>query len=218
MIAVRLINNPSDADIERMVDALDAAFGFNYFGHSLPGVDSVRSRGMLKSHITAALVDPGGEVYVAETESETPEVVGVATWHGPGSAFLSTAEQRALGWDQMIANVNKEQQEWWNYFLPFYDEYTTRALGEGTKLASNHLQALGIHPSHQRRGIGSALVKAGEDKAKAQGVPVCIETIPGDAVPFYRACGYDIKEPVLYKRVGSDTPSVALYAIIKTWD
>lgn len=218
MAVIRQVTEPSEADIERMVDALDAAFGYNYFGHSLPGQDSERSRGMLRAHITAALVDAGSEVYIAETESQPPEIVGVATWHGPGSAFLSTEEQRAAGWDQMVSRLGKDQQEWFGYWLPLYDEYVTREFGEGTKLASYHLQLLGVHPSHQRQGISSALVKVGEEKAKARGVAVCIETIGNTAVPFYRACGYDIKEPVFYKAVGSDTPTVPLYAIIKKWE
>lgn len=215
MVSISLVIEPSETEIERMVDVLDAAFGFNYFGHSLPGKDIERSRGMLRSHITAALVDPGGELYVAKTGNE---VVGVATWHGPGSGYLSTAEQRAAGWDQMFAKLDQAQQEWWGYFLPLYDEYTTGALGEGTKLASFHLQVLGVHPDYQRQGIGSSLVKTGEDKAKAQGVCSCIETILDVAVPFYRACGYEIKDPVLFKAVGSDTPTVPLYAIIKKWE
>ncbi|EJD48814.1 hypothetical protein AURDEDRAFT_162274 [Auricularia subglabra TFB-10046 SS5] len=217
MVAILPVTKPSEAEIERMVDVLDAAFGYNYFDHSLPGKDTERSRGMIRSHIAAALVDPGGELYVAETETEVPEIIGVATWHGPGSAYLSTEEQRAAGWDQMFAKLDKDQQDWWGYFLPLYDEYTMRALGDGTKLASYHLQVLGVHPKYQLQGVGSLLVKTGEDKAKTLKVCSCIETIPGDAVPFYRACGYDIKDPVLFKSVGSDTPNVPLYAIIKTW-
>lgn len=35
---------------------------------------------------------------------------------------------------------------------------TTEALGKGAKLASWHLQFIGVLPKFQRRGIGSALI------------------------------------------------------------
>ena len=59
-----------------------------YFDHSLPS-DRARTVGMLRTHITAALAEEGGEVYVAESDA-TNEILGVATWHGPGNEFLST--------------------------------------------------------------------------------------------------------------------------------
>lgn len=43
-------------------------------------------------------------------------------------------------------------------FLPKYSNQTTSALGEGVKLASWHLQLIGVSPEHQRKGIGSALI------------------------------------------------------------
>lgn len=209
-----------------------------YWDHSLP-TNRARSLGMLRTHITAAMADPGGEIYVAEDDSNgTKEIVGVATWHGPGSAFLSTCaaleaccfclrdgllgarrEAQRVDWDPMYAELDQPSKDFWDkvrlaprlqssaygvsdaQFLPMYAEYTTKAFGEGVKLAGYHLQALGVHPTHWQRGIGRALIKIGEEKvwpysgdcciltllllkAKAEKVCCCIETVGHTAVSF----------------------------------
>ncbi|KZV88701.1 hypothetical protein EXIGLDRAFT_171002 [Exidia glandulosa HHB12029] len=171
---------------------------------------------MLRTHITAAIADPGGEIYVAEDDSNgTKEIVGVATWHGPGSAFLSTEAQR-VDWDPMYAELDQPSKDFWDKFLPMYAEYTTRAFGEGVKLAGYHLQALGVHPTHWQRGIGRALIKIGEEKAKAEKVCCCIETVGHTAITFYARVGYEVKKPMLYCHVDDpENANVPMYGLIK---
>ncbi|KZV89603.1 hypothetical protein EXIGLDRAFT_751069 [Exidia glandulosa HHB12029] len=214
---IRRVTNPSEKEIQDMTDALDESFEFKYFDHSLPS-DRDRSYNMLKTHITAALADEGGEVYVAE-DNVTKQVLGVATWHGPGSEFLSTEAQRQAGWYEMYGKLEKPYQEWWDYFLPLYGQYVEEALGEGTKHGGYHLQCLGVIPSHWRRGIGRALIEVGEEKAKAAKVSVVLETLTVVAVPFYARIGFEVKKPKLYHHASTpNLENVSLYAFVKKFN
>ena len=49
-------------------------------------------------------------------------------------------------------------------FLPQYAKQSERALGAEFKLNSWHLQLIGVAPEKQRRGIGTALIRAIENK------------------------------------------------------
>lgn len=74
--------------------------------------------------------------------------------------------------------------------MPKYNTMSTKALGDGTKLAAWHLQVLAVLPELQNKGIGKSLMKAVESKvgylyysdsrlniaqASAQGVSTCLE-------------------------------------------
>lgn len=157
---IRLVKRARAEEIERMTDVLHEAFSFQYFISALG--DAERSKDLLRAHIKAALVDRAGEVYVAEAASG--ELVGVAVWFGPGTTFLRTEAQRKAGWNQLYARLENVYQEWWDYFLPFYDRYAAQAFGEGSKLAGFHLQVIGVLPSHQRQGIASAFFDVVERK------------------------------------------------------
>lgn len=49
-------------------------------------------------------------------------------------------------------------------FLPKYQDQTDKALGDGIKLASWHLQTFGVLPELQGKGIGTALMDAVKEK------------------------------------------------------
>lgn len=50
-----------------------------------------------------------------------------------------------------------------------------------------------MHPEHQGRGYGRALVKWGLDQAEREGV--CASVISADGKEeFYRRCGFDVQE------------------------
>ncbi|EJD46603.1 hypothetical protein AURDEDRAFT_63241, partial [Auricularia subglabra TFB-10046 SS5] len=116
----------------------------------------------LRSHICAALVDKAGEVHVAETR--TQEIVGVAVWFGPGTTYLRTEAQRKAGWNQLYAQLEPIYQDWWDYFLPFYDQYTAGAFGDGVKLNGYHLQVIGVIPVRQGQGVASSFFRVVEKK------------------------------------------------------
>jgi GNAT superfamily N-acetyltransferase len=54
------------------------------------------------------------------------------------------------------------------------------------------LEALGVHPSAQRRGIGSRLVESGLEHAHRDGVGAFLLTSSREAVPFYTRFGFSV--------------------------
>lgn len=66
-----------------------------------------------------------------------------------------------------------------------YNQFTTDSLGEGYKLASWHLQYIGVIPSKQMHGVGSALIKHVEDEvasSSSRSQRFCLETESEGAV------------------------------------
>jgi ribosomal protein S18 acetylase RimI-like enzyme len=60
-------------------------------------------------------------------------------------------------------------------FLPGYSRFTDTAFGPGKKHASWHLQTLGVHPDHQRRGAARQLVEEVAKKAASNGSTMVLE-------------------------------------------
>jgi len=54
------------------------------------------------------------------------------------------------------------------------------------------LEVLGVHPSAQRRGIGSRLVEYGLEQARRDGVGAFLLTSSREVVPFYTRFGFSV--------------------------
>lgn len=54
------------------------------------------------------------------------------------------------------------------------------------------LEVLGVHPSAQRRGIGTRLVEFGLEQARSDGVGAFLLTSSREAVPFYARLGFSV--------------------------
>ncbi len=54
------------------------------------------------------------------------------------------------------------------------------------------LEVLGVHPSAQRRGVGSRLVEYGLEQAKRDGVGAFLLTSSREVVPFYTRFGFSV--------------------------
>lgn len=216
MHSVRFVEKPSDDYMDRMTDLLHECFSYSYFGGGL-GTREL-SRELLKHHIKAALVDPAGEVWVAEDDSsETRALIGVAVWFGPGAVYLATPEQRSIGWDEIYVRLDAEKQAWWDYFLREYDGMSATSLGEGVKPGGYHLQVIGVLRERRKQGVARSLFKVIEEKAKQRSVCTCLETIGNGAVPVYRALGYEVKGPVELKSPRDPNVTMPMYAFVKVF-
>ena len=58
-----------------------------------------------------------------------------------------------------------------------------------------YLQALGVHPDAQRRGVGAALLSAGLAVIDADHVPCHLHTSDPANVEYYRRWGFQLTQP-----------------------
>ncbi|MCP4967879.1 MAG: GNAT family N-acetyltransferase [bacterium] len=67
-----------------------------------------------------------------------------------------------------------------------------------------YLSAIGVDPTHQGEGLGSALVRSGLHRADHENTPVYLETETVGNVGFYEHLGFEVLEQVT--AVGLDLP------------
>lgn len=56
------------------------------------------------------------------------------------------------------------------------------------------LEVLGVHPSAQRRGVGSRLVEYGLEQARSDGVGAFLLTSSREVIPFYVRFGFSVEK------------------------
>ncbi|KAM5531780.1 hypothetical protein V8D89_014550 [Ganoderma adspersum] len=175
---VRQVSAPSDDQLDQYAKILAESFNYSFFGSAL-NKDKALQEPMMHAHMAAALVKDEGEVHIAELPGVG--VVGVAVWFGPG---------HVAGHNQVIEKLPMELQKWWTEFLDKYSKLTDRVLGPGVKLGGYHLQLIGVSPSHQQKGVASALMKYAEMKAHAAHVLCTVETVGKTNTNIHKAMGY----------------------------
>ena len=58
--------------------------------------------------------------------------------------------------------------------------------------AFSYLHFAGVEPAHQGKGWGGTAIRAGQDRARAAGLPVFLETATASNVPLYRNLGFEV--------------------------
>jgi len=208
-ISVRHVPNPSDAEVHKATSVLHEAFKRKYFLSALGDESLVEP--FLLAHVKATVI--GGQLYVAELADIG--IVGVALWFGPGQKFLSSDEQRNAGWNRIMEMVDEKYQKWWDNFLSFVDDVADRLYGPGKQTASYHLQTFGVLPEHQKKGYGTALMKAVEKRAVAESKNVVLETLGESAVPVYRRMGFEVLGPEI---LNTGSKNANAYGFIKSFE
>ncbi|KJA22727.1 hypothetical protein HYPSUDRAFT_1084245 [Hypholoma sublateritium FD-334 SS-4] len=196
---IRHIRNPTGKDVDDCTEVLYEAFNRRYFFSGLAKNETF-VKPCLRAHLMSGVI--GGEIHVAEVQDVG--IVGVAMWFGPQQKFMSTPEQRAQGWDDLMSKVGNLYHQWWDYFLKFISDMPEKYYGPGVQFKSYHLQLIGVHPEHQGGGVGTALFEFVELKAKAERRSVVLETMGESAVPFYRGLGYTVFGPETVKAAAEE--------------
>ena len=178
------VRRATTADLDGMAGALARAVADDpLMSFIVP--DAARRRRVLQPLFTMELGKTAlrvREVYTTEQQA------GAAIWAAPGTWRLSPLAMVPL--------------------LPA----TTRLLGLGglrrffsvfSTLEKHHpaephwyLEGLGTDPAHQRRGVGSALMRPVLDRCDADGVPAYLETQRSENVPYYRHHGFEVRGEV----------------------
>ena len=78
---------------------------------------------------------------------------------------------RALRWEELISKHHPREPHW-------------------------YLQTLSVEPASQRRGIGTALIEPGLERADADGVGAYLETQRRDNIPYYERFGFELTDEI----------------------
>lgn len=125
---------------------------------------------------------------VAET---TPGLKAVALWMAPG---------KELGWWPMVRSGMAMPR--FVMTLSSHDRRRMMAvLRQGDQRRKElmpiphwYLEAIGVDPEHQGAGFGTALVRAGIQRADRDQTPIYLETETEGNVRFYEHLGFDVVE------------------------
>ncbi|KAL1688287.1 hypothetical protein GGG16DRAFT_94823 [Schizophyllum commune] len=188
------------------------------FNHVLVGGNISLLPLLMRAQIKAGLI--GGEVYVAGFGPD--DISSAAVWFGPDQELLDSPEQGAAGFNEFMGSITEGTRTWWtSKFFPFYGATTTEAFGEGFKKANWHLQLLATEPRAQRKGLATALIKAGPTLqlvAREKGKALTVETETEGALKFYKDTGFVLKaeKPVpLDGAEGVEDESIPMYVLWK---
>jgi GNAT superfamily N-acetyltransferase len=142
------------------------------------------------------LVLPFGEAWVA---TEADRIVSAALWMRPDRP-VAEAVWRAL--EPLHAQLEGDRHA---------ASTQAEALLAPHRPTTPHyyLGAVGTTPSHQRRGIGGALLGAVLDRLEREGAVACLETCGRDNVTFYAGLGFAVTAEIA---IPSGGPTVWMMA------
>jgi GNAT superfamily N-acetyltransferase len=126
----------------------------------------------------------------------TEVVTGVAHWVRMGKANgradpthvalpIAKAYASLASWWRPNRAADPAQEDVIERAYRFLDHVWT-----GSRADSWYLEALGVHPDFQNRGLGRSLVKWGLDQAEREGVSASVVAADGKET-FYQRCGFD---------------------------
>jgi GNAT superfamily N-acetyltransferase len=130
-----------------------------------------------------------GEVYTTENYE------GAELLLRPGETELTNEKADISGVSKLPEVLGQEACDRFFSVLDYIDPFHK----EDAPQHHWYLMVLGVHPLHQGKGIGKALLVHVLDKARATGLPVYLETTQPANVPFYTSMGFKVisalKEP-----------------------
>jgi ribosomal protein S18 acetylase RimI-like enzyme len=124
-----------------------------------------------------------GEVYT------TPDVAGIAVWLPPGQTHITTWRYILAGYLPLPLRMGIRQ--FFTETMPS-DEWVQRIHEEIVPGAHWYLWGIAVDPGRQGKGIGTALMRPGLERADAQHLPCYLETHDERNVPFYTRRGFDL--------------------------
>ncbi|CAL9534662.1 hypothetical protein SUDANB121_04130 [Nocardiopsis dassonvillei] len=122
-------------------------------------------------------------VEAREDPERGPVVRGAALWSPPGGeeGGAAAALRSLPHWLEMVGPAR----------FPRVLRYFAALASHAPREPHWHLQVLGADPAVGRSGIGTLLLRAGLDRADADGVPVYLETMNPANVRYYTRFGFE---------------------------
>lgn len=182
----RLAANPkraTDADRERVIDCLSAAFAYDPVMRWIGRRDAKRDIGRraMFTFLVGTLGIPGRELWTVEDYS------AAALWIPPESADLKLPWWRELALLPTIITFTRFDG------LSRVDAFRKAADAHHPKARPHfYLMTIGVDPKFQGQGLGSALLQATLAKIDERGLPCYLESSAPQNVPLYQRHGFEV--------------------------
>jgi GNAT superfamily N-acetyltransferase len=125
-----------------------------------------------------------GEVYVP-----TPNIEGVAVWNHSSSKSITTWRSIRSGFFGMVSKLNSEERKIFTRYGKEMDARTKYLL----KGEHWFLFILGVDPDHQRKGLGTMMLKPMLKRADSENLPVMLDTNKEANISYYERFGFKVK-------------------------
>ena len=179
-------------DILRRADAraagllLSVSHGeYPAFRHVFPAAD-VRRRALIP-FMTASAADAAA-FGVSTVARDSRGLVGVALWLPPG-AFPWSIRRKVRATPALLRTALSAPRS-----FPAFAGIGAAAEKVHPPEPHWYLEALGVHPRGQGRGVGTSLMAEGLRRADASGLPCYLETSDPANEMFYRRLGFEVVE------------------------
>ncbi|KIJ51762.1 hypothetical protein M422DRAFT_65148 [Sphaerobolus stellatus SS14] len=185
---VRLIK-PTEPEIEQLVQVLLRAFVGDILIQTMTDGVLARKRQLFRLSLRAAALE--GAIFVVDAVGAPGHFTCVAVCFGPGTDFLGSEAQMALGGTEFFNEMSQKTSDWWkNYYGPKGRELRDKTLGEQGMTDSWWPILIATDPKYQRKGYGSVLVKAICESAKRDNTIAGLATTSEYNVRFYESLGF----------------------------
>ncbi len=183
-MAVVVVRPPAGGDLRATLDVLvDALADDPGWAAVLP--DARHRRTALRCVVAVALADSGRHVRAAFLDGR---VVGAAVWQPPGRYPMSGWRQvRAVPRMLPLVRLGRRARD--------VQQFGAAIDAAFPSMPVRYLQALGVAPDAQGRGVGSRLLADGLAEADMAVESVYLETGKADNVAYYERYGFALTPP-----------------------
>jgi ribosomal protein S18 acetylase RimI-like enzyme len=177
-------------DLDSVAGDLLAASHADYpsFKHLFP--DRPRRRRVLRPFMSAAALDAVLHAR-AMTAYDDGGIIGVALWMPPGTFPLSFGRKARMAPALLRGALSARGA------FPAFARVSAILEKAHPCDSSWYLQAMGVHPHAQRRGVGRRLVTSTLALADESGVPCHLHTSDPANIAYYERFGFEVSQPAI---------------------